>query len=106
MALPDSQCHRPIKPVNVEDIVVFLDLKLFNYNSCYKFSSCRNAQGTFLEKPQLKIIHFPNHKYGYLNHTGSDTALQGSFVKRTCPRGSLEISSKVPLVLYNVKMKC
>jgi len=32
MAIPDSQCYRPMKPVNVEDIVVFLDLKLFNYN--------------------------------------------------------------------------
>jgi len=40
---------------NVKDIVVFQDLKVFNdFDNSYMFSCSRNAQVTFVEKPQLK----------------------------------------------------
>ena len=41
---------------NAGDIVVFLVLNVFHFNRLYLFSCCRNAQVTFVEKPQLKII--------------------------------------------------
>ena len=44
-----------------------MGLKVFNYN--YDMFSCsRNAQVTAVEKPQLKIISFPNYKHEYLIH--------------------------------------
>jgi len=52
----------------MEDIVVFLGLKVFN---SYMFSCSRNAQVTHVEKLQLIIISFP---LGYLIHTRSDKA--------------------------------
>ena len=51
-----------MKPLsdNVEGIFVFLSSKMFNLNnfdmSCYS----SNAQVTFVETPQLKIISFQN----------------------------------------------
>ena len=52
-SLPDLQRY----PWNiVEDIVIFLGLKLSNSEF---FSFIRNAQDTFDVKPQLKIISFP-----------------------------------------------
>ena len=62
MTMPDSQWY----PLNislidtVEDIVVFLGLKVFNSDETYTFSCNRNAQVTFVGKPQLKIIIFKN----------------------------------------------
>ena len=38
---------------NVEDIVVFLGLKVFNYDNC-----SRNALYYFVENPRLKITSF------------------------------------------------
>ena len=58
MTIPDSQWFpRNLYLINnVEDNDVFLDLKVFNYDQTY---FCRrNADVTFVEKPQLKIIIF------------------------------------------------
>ena len=43
----------------------------------------RNAQTTFVEKPQLKINIFQNHKYWYLTHVWLDKAFKGTIVNRT-----------------------
>ena len=39
---------------NVQDIVVMLGLKVFNYDNSYMFSCRRNAQITFVETTGLK----------------------------------------------------
>ena len=41
---------------NVEDIVVFLGLKVFNSDNFYTFSCNRNARVTFVKNPQWKIF--------------------------------------------------
>ena len=43
---------------NVEDIVAFLDINVFNFDYSYMFSWSRNVQVPFVEKPQLKLIIF------------------------------------------------
>ena len=48
---------------NMENIVVFLDLKVLNSDNFYLFSCNRNTQFTFIEKPKLKIISFANYKH-------------------------------------------
>jgi len=50
----------------------FLGLKVFNSNSFYIFSFRKNAQVTFVENRQLKMICFKNYKHWYLIHTWSD----------------------------------
>ena len=40
---------------NVEDIFAFPDLNVFNSDNSFILSCGRNAQVTFVEKPQLKI---------------------------------------------------
>ena len=80
---------------NVENIVVFLDLKVFISDNSYMFSCGRNARNFFCrETAQLKIISFWNYKHGYLIHTWSDKDFKGSVVNRALPSlhgGSLEI---------------
>ena len=41
----------------------FLGLKMFNFDHSYICSCSRNAQITFLEKPQLKITSFKDYKH-------------------------------------------
>ena len=43
---------------NVEDIVVFLGLKMFISDNFHKFSCSRNALATFVAKPEWKILFF------------------------------------------------
>ena len=45
---------------NVEDIVVSQGLKMFISDDSNMFSCSRNAQVTFVEKPELKINIFQN----------------------------------------------
>ena len=52
----DSQRYPLIN--NVEDIVGFLDLKVFNFGNSFVFSYGKNAQVTLEEKTPLKIISF------------------------------------------------
>ena len=40
----------------VEDIVVFIGLKVFNSDNSRMFFLSKNARVTFVEKPQMKII--------------------------------------------------
>ena len=56
-----------------------------NSDNSFIFSCSRNAQITFSEKPQLKIIGFQNYKHWYLIHTWSDQsdiAFNGTIVNR------------------------
>ena len=39
---------------------------MFNCDKFYMFSCSKIAHVTFVEKPQLKIVSFLNHKHGYL----------------------------------------
>ena len=63
-AMPDpKQCPGNLCLINnVEDVVVFLGLKVLNSENFF-FSCSRNAQVTFVEKTQLKIIRFPKYKH-------------------------------------------
>ena len=58
IAMPDSQRHPSnfylIK--NVEDIVVFLGITVFNSDHSYKFSCSRNAQVTFVKNNQFSKL--------------------------------------------------
>ena len=60
MAKPDSQRYscKLYLIDNMEDIVVCLGLKLFNSDNTKTFFCNRNAQVTFVEEPQLKLISF------------------------------------------------
>ena len=40
----------------VEEIVVLIDLKVFNSDNFYMFSCTRNAKICFVEKPKMKKI--------------------------------------------------
>ena len=60
----------------------------------------RNAQSTFVKKPQLKMTRFRNYELGYHIHTWSDKAFKGTVLNRASPllySGSIEISLTVPL---------
>ena len=60
----------------MEDIVVFLGLKVFN-----SIKSCiRHFQITFVEKQKMKIISFKKYQHRYLNHILSDNASKGTIV--------------------------
>ena len=51
----------PLQPLfgrNVEDIVVFLVLKMFISDNFHMFSCSRNALVTFVAKPEWKILFF------------------------------------------------
>ena len=60
MTMPDLQRYPTNLYLinNLEDIDIFLGLKMFNSDNFYMFSCSRNAQVTLVEKPQLKIISF------------------------------------------------
>ena len=60
MAMSDSQQYPFALYLinNVQDIVVFLGLKVLNSGIYYLFSCSRNMQVMLVEKPQLKIICF------------------------------------------------
>ena len=51
MAMPDLQRYpgNLYLVTSLEDIVIFLGLKVLNSDNSYMFSSSRNAQVTFLE---------------------------------------------------------
>ena len=72
----------------MEDIVVFQGLKAFNSENSFMFSCSGNAQATFVEKPQLKIISLQ-----ILNNVVNRafTSFRG---------GSLEIPLTVPLSIH------
>ena len=72
MAMPDSQQY-PLnlyQIINVEDIVIFLDSKVFINSECSEKSKI-----TFIKKPRFKKISFQNYKHGYLIHN-SDKLLR------------------------------
>ena len=56
--MPDSQQYswNLYLIMYVEDIVVFIGLKVFNSDNSRMFSLSKNARVTFVEKPQMKII--------------------------------------------------
>ena len=60
--MPDSQLYpwNLYLINNVEDIVDFLGLKLYNFDHSNMFTNIRNAQINLVEKPQFKIISFKN----------------------------------------------
>ena len=60
MAMSESQQY-PLNLnliINVEDIVVFQGLQMFNFDNFLYIFGSRNAQVFSIEKPQLKIISF------------------------------------------------
>ena len=80
---------------NMEDIIVFLSLKLFNSDDINMFSCSRNAQVTFIEKLSVwKVIKIETF------YAGSDKAFLGAVGSRALPSlhgVSLEITLTVPL---------
>ena len=76
------------------DIFVFLGLKVYFSNSSFIFFCSRNAQLPFVEKPQLKITSFQNHKHPI--HTWLDKALSITVVHRALWRVT-EITRTVSL---------
>ena len=50
---------------------------MLNSDNSYTISCSRNAQVTFVENPQRKIICFENYKHWYLFYTWSDKAFKG-----------------------------
>ena len=56
MAVSESQQY-PLN-LNLEDIVVFQGLQMFNFDNFLYIFGSRNAQVFSIEKPQLKIISF------------------------------------------------
>ena len=74
---------------NVEDIIVFLGLKVLNSDISYD-SLYQKCKTHFAEKPQSKIIRFKKYS----------KAFQGTIVYRALPslhEGSFEIKLTVPL---------
>ena len=64
IAISDSQRY-PLKLRlinNLEDIVMFLGLKVFNCNNSFMFPCSRNAKVKFVENPKLKMICLKNNK--------------------------------------------
>ena len=103
MAIPDSQPnHWSLWLINnMKDILFFSTFKRVWFRSViYDFVHVRNAEFTFVEKPQLKIRCFQNYKHWYLIHTRPDKAFKGTVVNWTSPcllEGSLEITLTVPI---------
>ena len=70
MEMPDSQRYHWLYLINdLEDIVDFLGLKVFNYDNSSIFACSKNTQFAFVEKPLLKIIIFQNYKHLCLIHS-------------------------------------
>ena len=61
----------------MEDIVVFLGLKVINSDKFFIFSGIINTQA---EKSQLRMISFPNYKHGY---SSAAKAFNGTIVNRS-----------------------
>ena len=64
MAMPDSQRY-PNKLClinNVEEMLFFLGLKVFDSKNYYMLSCSRNAQVT-VENPEMKILIFVNYRH-------------------------------------------
>ena len=101
----------PLKPILYQTCwryCRFLALKLFDFYCCFIFSCSRNVQVTFEEKPQLKIISFPNFKHWYLIKTWSGKAFNGLVVNRVLSSlhgRSLEIKLTVPLIRFFVNIR-
>ena len=76
------------------------NLYLIN-NIEYMFSCSRNAQITFGEKPQIKIISFQNCTHEYLIHTWTEKSFKGTIVNRAL--SSLHKGS--PAVTLTVSIK-
>ena len=55
---------------------------MLNLENSYMLSSSRNAQLTWVDKPQMKIIIFYNYKHWYIIHTWSDKAFKCTVVNR------------------------
>ena len=81
---------------NMEDIVVFLGLKVLTFRTPNSYMKCTSH--TFAENPQLKTICFPNYKHEYQNHTWSDKATNGTIVNRVLT--SLYVSLSVHRVFH------
>ena len=55
---------------NVKDVVVFLGLKVFNFDNIFPvFQQKKCTQVTFVKKSQSKIISFENYKHWYSKYT-------------------------------------
>ena len=54
MAMPDSKQYLYVIINNVEEIVDFLGLKVFNYDNSLMFSFSRIARVNYMKKPQMK----------------------------------------------------
>ena len=65
----------PLKPFLINNVE---DLKVFISDDFYMFSCCRNAQLTFVEKPQPLKICFHNYKHWYLIRSWSNKAFNGT----------------------------
>ena len=68
-----------------------------------KLSCNLNAQVTFVEKTQLKIVNFQNYKCGNVIPLGSDKALKGTVANWALAafyEGLLKIALTVPLGLF------
>ena len=66
----------------------------------FMFSCRRNAQVTFVEESQLKIISFQKDKQWYIIHTWTDKGFKGTVVNQTLSsfhEGPLEIRLTVTL---------
>ena len=93
---------------NMENIVVFLCVKVFNSDNSLMHFCIRKVQVTYVLKPQLKIISFQIYKHWYLIHEWWDKALMGTVVNRHCHlfmEWSLEIMLTVPLTYLSVPLK-
>ena len=66
----------------MEDIVIFLGLKVFNSDHSYMVSCSKNAKVTFVEKPQEKIIIFKKIKIEMQAMTIADKAVDGTILSR------------------------
>ena len=87
---------------NVEDIVVFLGLNVFNCDISHLLLCSKNIRVTWVIKnSQLKIICFENDTHWYLIHTWSDKAFKGTVVESDIVifawRVNIKLTLTVPL---------
>ena len=73
----NRQTDKPNLYIDVEDMVVFLDLKVFNFDSYYMLSYIRNAHSNFYRETSIE-----NYKHWFLIHTWSDKTFKGTIVNR------------------------
>ena len=77
---------------SLEDVVAFLGIKVSNSENSYMFSCSRNADVTFVEKPQFKMSVFKIKRTSISNsYFIRHLALKVTVVSRTLP--SLHIGS-------------